>query len=78
MSKVYRIHDVYINISFRLQRNFNTPFSFAILPSSEDGKIYRFCCETDTERLVSILKPHTPVLVHDTLIQIHLHSIDIF
>ena len=28
----------------------------------EDGKIYRFCCRSDAERLVSILKPHTPCL----------------
>jgi len=69
---------MYINISFRLQRNFSTPFSFAILPSSEDGKIYRFSCRTDTERLVSILKPRTHVFVHDTLAKKHLHSIDIF
>ena len=56
----------------KLQRNFSTPFSFAILPSSEDGKIYRFCCRSDAERLDLMRALYVSLLVvHDQPVPRH-------
>lgn len=62
----------------KLQRNFSTPFSFAILPSSEDGKIYRFCCRSDAERLDLMRALYVSLLVvHDQPVPRHAQPIGI-
>lgn len=56
----------------KLRRNFSVPHSFEILPCSSEGKVYKFSCATDTERLewmraiyVSMLAVHKESLPDD-------------
>ncbi|XP_052102631.1 uncharacterized protein LOC127736124 isoform X2 [Mytilus californianus] len=53
----------------KLRRNFSIPHSFEILPCSSEGKVYKFSCATDTERLewmraiyISMLAVHKEAL----------------
>ncbi|XP_063435446.1 uncharacterized protein LOC134716395 isoform X1 [Mytilus trossulus] len=56
----------------KLRRNFSIPHCFEILPCSSEGKLYKFSCATDTERLewmraiyVSMLVVHEESLPDD-------------
>lgn len=60
----------------KLQRNFSIPFSFEILPCISDGKVYRFQCDDEADRLdwmralyVSLLAVHKEPLPSNDVVK---------